>query len=136
MMPLNHILRKYTGGCKLTKSQEKINHQKYMDDIKLFAKNETRIGNLNTGSENIRLGYRDGIWHRKMCHANNEKPKKANKGKNRTTNSRKIRTLGEKENYKCLGILGADTIKQAKMKKENLKRVSQESKKTTRNQNI
>ena len=39
MMPLNHILRKCTAGYKITKSQEKINHQMYTDDIKLFAEN-------------------------------------------------------------------------------------------------
>ena len=38
MMPLNHILRKCTTGYKLSKSQEKINHLMYMDDIKLFGK--------------------------------------------------------------------------------------------------
>ena len=37
---------------------------------------------------------------------------------------RRIRMLGEKENYKYLGILGVDTIKQAKMMKKNYKRVS------------
>ena len=36
MMPLNYVLRKCTA--KLTKSQEKINHLKYMDDIKLCRK--------------------------------------------------------------------------------------------------
>ena len=40
MMPLNHILRKCTAGYKLSRSQEKINHLMYMDDIKLLAKNE------------------------------------------------------------------------------------------------
>ena len=35
MMPLNHIPRKCTAGYKLSKSQEKINHLMYMDDIKL-----------------------------------------------------------------------------------------------------
>ena len=40
MIQLNHILSKYTGGYKFGKSQENINHLKYMDDIKLFAKNE------------------------------------------------------------------------------------------------
>ena len=40
MMPLNHITRKYIAEQKLTKTQEKINHQVYMDGIKLFAKNE------------------------------------------------------------------------------------------------
>ena len=36
---------------------------------------------------------------------------------NRTTKSRKIRTFGEKETYKYLGILEADTTKQVEMKK-------------------
>ena len=40
MMPLNLWPRKCTGEYMLTKSQEKINHLMYMDDIKLFAKNE------------------------------------------------------------------------------------------------
>ena len=40
LMPFNHILRKCTAGYKLSGLQEKINHLMYMDDIKLFAKNE------------------------------------------------------------------------------------------------
>ena len=43
MMLLKHIFRKCTARYKLTKSQEKINHQMYMDDIKLFAKNEKEL---------------------------------------------------------------------------------------------
>ena len=35
---LNHVLRKYTAGYKLSKSQEKINHLMYFDDIKLLPK--------------------------------------------------------------------------------------------------
>ena len=42
-MPLNHILRKCTAGYKLCRSPEKIN---YMDDVKLFAKNEKELGTL------------------------------------------------------------------------------------------
>ena len=42
MMWLNHILRKCTGGYKLTKLQEKINLM-FMDDSKLFAKNEKEL---------------------------------------------------------------------------------------------
>ncbi len=45
-MPLNHILRKCTAGYKLSRSQEKINHLMYMDDIKLFAKNEKELETL------------------------------------------------------------------------------------------
>ena len=40
MMPLNHILRKCTAGYKLSRSQKKINHLMYTDDIKILAKNE------------------------------------------------------------------------------------------------
>ena len=46
MMTLNLILRKYTAGYKLTKSQEMINHLMYMDNIKLFAKNEKELETL------------------------------------------------------------------------------------------
>ena len=42
-MPLNYILRKCTRGYKLHKSQEKINHLMYIDNIKLFAKNEKEL---------------------------------------------------------------------------------------------
>ena len=43
MMPFNHILTKFTGGYKFTRSQEKNNHLMYMDNIKLFAKNEKEL---------------------------------------------------------------------------------------------
>ena len=45
IMPLNHILRKFTAGYKLSRSQERINYLMYMDDIKLFAKNENKKQN-------------------------------------------------------------------------------------------
>ena len=46
LMPLNHILRKCTARYKLSKSQEKINHLIYIDDIKLFVKNEKELETL------------------------------------------------------------------------------------------
>ena len=46
MMPLNHILRKRTAGYKFRKSKENINHLMYMNDIKLFAKNEKELENV------------------------------------------------------------------------------------------
>ena len=45
-MPLNYIPRKCTTRYKLSRSQEKINHLMYMDDIKLFTKNEKELGTL------------------------------------------------------------------------------------------
>ena len=78
-----------------------------MDDIKLFAKNEKE---LETLIQTIRI-YR--IWHWKICHADNEKWKREVIVK---PNQERIKMIGEKENYKCLGMLEVDTIKQAKMK--------------------
>ena len=46
VMSLNHILRKCTAGYKLNRSQEKINRLMYMDDMKLFAKNEKELETL------------------------------------------------------------------------------------------
>ena len=60
MMPLNHILRKCITGYKLSGSQEKINQLMYMDDIKLFAKNEkeqeTLIHAIRIYSQDMEFG--------------------------------------------------------------------------------
>ena len=40
--PLNHILRRCTGGYKFHKPQEKITPLMYVDDVKLFAKRELK----------------------------------------------------------------------------------------------
>ena len=53
----------------------------YMDNIKLFAKNQKDL-EFNTNNKNIQSGYRNGIWHRKVSHVNNEKRKKTNNGRN------------------------------------------------------
>ena len=46
-----------------------------------------------------------------MCHANNEKRETIPTEGMELPNQEKKRTLGEKEMYKYLGILEADTIK-------------------------
>ena len=115
-MPLNHILRKCTAGYTLGRSQEKINHLMYMDDIKLFAKNEkepeTLIHTVRIYSQD--LGMEFGIEKCTLRVMKN--------GKQHLTdgielpNHDRIRTLTENETYKYLGILEADTIKQVEMK--------------------
>ena len=45
-MTLNQIFRKCTTGYKFSKSPETINHLIYIDDIKLFAKNEKQLETL------------------------------------------------------------------------------------------
>ena len=109
MMLINHILRKCTAGHKLSRSQEKINYLMYMDDIKLFAKNEkelkTLIHAVRIYSQNIGMEF--GIEKCAMLVMKS--------GKQHMTdgmelpNHDKIRTLGENETYKYLGILEAVT---------------------------
>ena len=104
MMPLNHILRKCTTGYKLSRSQEKLNHLMYMDDIKLFTKNEkeleTLIHTIRINSQDIGMEF--GI---EKCALLVMKS-----GKRHLTdgielpNKNKIRTLAENETYKYLGI--------------------------------
>ena len=113
MIPLNHILRKCTIGYKLSRSQKKINHLMYMDDMKLFAKNEKELETLKHAvriySQDIGMEF--GIEKCAMLVMKS--------GKRHLTdgpNQYKIRTLGEKETYKYLGILEADIIKQVEMK--------------------
>ena len=57
-----------------------------------------KIGNPNTGSEDIQSRYRDGIWYGKMSHAKNEMPKTTNDGRNRTSKSRKNQNTWKKRN--------------------------------------
>ena len=139
MMPLNHILRKCAAGYKLSRSQEKINHLMYMDDIKLFAKNEkeleTLIHAVRIYSQDIRMEF--GIEKCTMLVMKS--------GKRHMTdgmelpNHEKIRSLKENEKCNYLGILEADTIKQVQMKdtirKEYLRRTRKlpETKLSSRN---
>ena len=118
MMPLSHILRKCKAGYKLSKSQEKINHVMYMDDIKLFAQNEKE---LETIIQTVRI-YNQDI-EMEFC-VEKCAMLEMKSGKRHITEGVElpkqvvIRTLGEKETYKYLGIMEADTIKQAEMKEK------------------
>ena len=82
---------------------------------------------MRINTQDIGMEYGIEMWH-----ANNEKLRTTKDGRNRITKSRKkIRTFWEKETYKYLEILGADTIKHKEMKE---KKIPQEDVKTTRNQ--
>ena len=93
----------------------------YVDDVKLFAKDEKELENL---TQAVRIYSQDiGMELRK------EKCAKLRK-RQRTEvvelpNQQKNRTLGEKETYKYLGILEVDTIKHVEMRENFFKRVYQ-----------
>ena len=127
MMPLNHILKKCTGGYKFTNSQEKINHLMYMDDIKIFAKNEkeleTLVQTIRIYSQDIGMEF--GIEKCAMLVIKRGERKLMNGIQ--LPNQDTIKSLDENESYKYLGILEADNIKQAEMKGKVKKRISQEN---------
>ena len=86
----------------------------YLDDIKLFTKNEKE-------SETLIQAVR--IFSHKKCAMLIIKSEKRHKTEGlELPNQDKIITFGEMETYKYLGILEADTIKHAKMKKKNSKK--------------
>ena len=83
----------------------------YMDDIKLFTKNkkalETLIRALKTYSENTRKEF--GVEICAMLIMKSEKRQMTEETE--LPNQGKIKMLGEKDTYKYLEILEADTIK-------------------------
>ena len=115
-MQLNYILRKCTGGYKLTKSQEKINYLMYMDNIKLLAKTEKELKAQTQAwkihSQEIRMEF--GIEKCAMLIKRSGK-------RHMTKTKRKIRMLRQKETYKYLVKLEVDIIKQTEMKENILK---------------
>ena len=100
MTPLNYIFMKCTARYKLSKLQEKNNNLMYMDDIKLFTKNERELETLRqtVRKESQDIGMEFGIekWTLQIMKS----------GKRHMTegielpNQENIRTLGEKDTYK------------------------------------
>ena len=99
----------------------------YMDDIKLFTRNEKELEILihavRIYSQDIGMEF--SIEKCAMLIRKNEK-RYMTEGME-LPKQEKIRTLGEKETYKYLGILEVDTIKQVEMKEKLRKRISGEN---------
>ena len=77
-----------------------------MDDIKQVAQVAKKIiGDSDTTIKKIQSGYRNGIWHRKMCHDQNEKREKTINRWDRTAKSRKNQNdWGKGSFYKLVNI--------------------------------
>ena len=83
-------------------------------------KKRKRIGDSNKDKKIIQLGYRNEIWHRKMCHAYHEKQKKTNNRRNRTAKSRNRQNARSKGKLQALGNIGSgsyQTIEEERKKK-------------------
>ena len=89
-----------------------------MDDIKLFAKNEKELETLIHAvliySQDIGMEF--GIEKCAMLVMKSDKWYLTDGME--LPNQDKLRTLGEKETYKYLGILETDTIKQVEIKEK------------------
>ena len=77
----------------------------------------------NTGCENIQVRHMDGIRHRKMHRAINEK-REMTHGRNGTSKSRKIRNLRKKEKILILGNIGSGHHQTTRDERKNQNRVS------------
>ena len=127
MMPLNHILRKCTAGYKLSRSQEKVNHLMYIDDIKLFAKNEKE---LETLTHTVRIYSRDigmefGIEKCEMLVMKSGKRQLTDR--NGTTKQGWDKNAHRKRHIQILGHLGVWHHQTSGNERQNSERISQEN---------
>ena len=70
-----------------------------VEGINLFAKIK-RIGNSNTHRQNMMLGHRNGIWHRKMLNVCKKGGKRHLSDGIELPNKENIKTFEKKGTYK------------------------------------
>ena len=87
-----------------------------MDNIKLFAKHEKELGNLIDAVRIYNQDIEIEFGMEKYATLIMKSGKRHLTDGMELPSQDKIRTLGEKETYKYLGILEADTIKQVEMR--------------------
>ena len=107
LIPLSLISRKAKAAYKFSESKEKINHLLFMDDLKLYSRNEKGFDSVQTVrvfSEYIGLEF--GIEKCAMLVV--EKGKIVKSVGIELPNGKVIKSLQEGESYKYLGILEAD----------------------------
>ena len=96
-----------------------INHIMYTNNTKGFSLNEKELKSLK---QTIRIYSQDigmEFGNEKCAMLIMKSGKRKTAEEIEQSNLERIWWLGEKENYKFFGILEADTIKQAEMKKKN-----------------
>ena len=107
----------------------------YMDDMKLFAKKKRKIGDSDANNRYI-LYIRMKFDIDKRATFIMISVKREITERIELPNQERIRTLREKENDKNLGILEADSIKQAEIKGKNKKKLLQKDAKDFKNQTL
>ena len=116
LIPLTLVLRKVKAGYDLAGRRGVVNHQLFMDDLKLYGKSEKQVDTLlNTVrvfSQDI--GMQFGI--NKCAILVLKRGKVVRCEGIEIPNNQVIKSLGEGERYKYLGMLEADGVKHMEMK--------------------
>ena len=114
MIPLTKIVRKAKAGYML--DNIKVNHLLFMDDLKLFAKNEKELDSLVSTVQFFSrdIGMEFGL---KKCGVTVLKRGKLRKKEGiQLVNGETIKEVG-REGYKYLGIMELDRVKEQEIKK-------------------
>ena len=115
LIPLSCILRKDNAGYRFNK-EVKVNHLLFMDDLKIYGKNEKEVERLSN-TVNIftkDIGMEFGI--EKCAHATMKRGKLVTTGEMELSSGEVIKEIDQEKGYKYLGILEADTIKNTAVK--------------------
>ena len=117
MIPLTLILRKCEAGC-LYANNTKLNHLFFMDDLKLYARNENQLDSLKQTVRIISkdIGRKFGI--EKCAVLVLKRGRLAQSEGIRLPDETTIRAMREREGYKYLGVLEADGMLNDTMKKK------------------
>ena len=115
LIPLSMILEKQPEGYKLTREGPKINHRLYMDDLKLYGKNQAEIEELIRVTQEFSTDICMEFGIEKCATLKLEKGKRT-EGIGITLPTGEVLKDLEEDGYRYLGILEADTILHTKMK--------------------
>ena len=118
MIPLNLVLRKMKIGYQFSSNKEQINHLMFMDDIKLFAKDENGLDALiqTVRVVSTDIGMKFGL---EKCAVLVMKRGKVTKSDGiRLPDDRVIKSIHEENGYRYLGILESDQVLCNEMKEK------------------
>ena len=118
MIPLNLVLRKMKIGYQCSSNKEQINHLMFMDDIKLFAKDESGLDALiqTVRVVSTDIGMKFGL---EKCAVLVMKRGKVTKSDGiRLPDDRVIKSIHEENGYRYLGILESDQVLCNEMKEK------------------
>ena len=116
MIPLTLVLRKMKASYKFSSNGEQINHLIFMDDTKLYAKNESGLDALVQSVRIVSndIGMEFGVQKCAMLVIKRGKVIESN-GID-LPNNETIKSIHEENGYKYLGVMEADQVLGGQMK--------------------